>query len=45
MECYCHKKKEILPFVTIQMDFESTVLSENVRERQVLHDLIYIRGI
>ena len=28
------KKKEVLPFVTTQMDFKSVMLSENVRQRK-----------
>ena len=36
------RKKDILPFVTIWMDFEGFVLSEISRERQILHGTTYI---
>ena len=32
------KKNEILPFATTWMDLENIVLSEQVRERQILYD-------
>ena len=38
MEYYSSlKKKEILPFATIWMDLEGTVLSEISQTRQILH--------
>ena len=35
------RKKEILPFATIQMDLEGIMLSE-IGERQLLHVITYI---
>ena len=38
-----HKKKEILPFATTQMDLEGTMLSEmSDRQRQILYDFTYM---
>ena len=43
MEYYSSlKKKEILPFATIWMDLEGTVLSEISQTRQILHDTTYM---
>jgi len=36
-----HKKNEILTFVTTWMNLESIILSEKVRERQIVYGFIY----
>lgn len=41
---FAMRKKEILPLMTIQMNWEDIILSKNKpdRERQILYDLTYI---
>ena len=40
---FSHKKREILPFVTLQIDFEDIMLNEiSDRERQIPRGIIYM---
>jgi len=37
-----HKKDEILPFATTQIDLEYIMLSKSDRENQILYDITYM---
>ena len=37
-----HKKDEILPFATTQVDLEYIMLSKSDRENQILYDITYM---